>query len=78
MFVVPAFNPVTTPVFDTVAMKLFALVQVPFVVELVKLIVPLSHTLFAPVIAATVGIELTVTTVVAEVVSQPLALVPTT
>jgi hypothetical protein len=76
--VVPAFRPVTIPELETVAMKLFVLVHVPLIVELVKLIVPPSHTLFAPVIAATAGMVLVVITVVAEVVSQPAALVPTT
>jgi hypothetical protein len=34
--VVPAFNPVTKPVEETVAMKLFELVQIPFAVALVN------------------------------------------
>ena len=52
---------------ETVAMKLFVLVHVPLFVELVKLIVPPSHTLLAPVIAATVGNGFTVTVVAVEV-----------
>ena len=70
---VPAVIPVTTPEEDpTVATEVTPLVQVPPVVELLKVVVPLVHKLIVPVIEPTPGDAFTVTNLVANVVPQLL------
>jgi hypothetical protein len=63
--VVPAVTPVTTPEADTVATAVLLDVQVPPVVADANCVVNPEQTIFAPVIAATVGNAFTVTTAVA-------------
>ena len=62
--VVPEETPVTTPLVFTVPIVGTLLLHTPPVVALARVIVPPMHTLFAPVIAATVGSGLTITVVV--------------
>ena len=71
----PAATPVTTPVVLTVATALLLDDHVPPVVELANVVDNPSQTFDAPVIAATTGNGLTVTTIAVEVAEQPLALV---
>jgi hypothetical protein len=69
---VPAATPVTTPVLEfTVATDALDDVQTPFAVALVKVVVEPAHTSVVPLIAATTGIALIVTVVLAVAV-QPL------
>jgi hypothetical protein len=78
MVVVPAFKPVTFPEPSTVAMKLLADVQIPPIVEEVRLMLLPSHTALAPEIAATIGVAFTVTATIEDCVVQPAALVTIT
>ncbi len=67
--------PFTIPVDDdTVATNVVPLVHTPPEVVLARVVVEASHTLIVPVIAATVGNGLTVTTAVTAVI-QPAPLV---
>jgi len=68
IFEVPADTPDTIPVEPTVATDVLPLLHVPPVVVLFRVVVAPWHKLIVPVMAATVGNELTVTTVVAIVV----------
>ena len=65
-----------TPALSTLAMKLLEVDQTPPGVAELKAIVEASHTLFAPVSAATTGVGKTVTVNTAELEVQPAALVP--
>ncbi len=71
----PDAIPLTTPVVDdTVATDVLPLVHTPPDVVLARVVIDASHTLIEPVIAATVGNGLTVTTAVIDVI-QPAPLV---
>ena len=74
----PAATPVTTPVVLTVATAVLLDDHVPPVVELANVVVEPAHTFDAPVIAATTGNALTVTTVAGDVAEHPLAFVTVT
>ena len=74
----PAATPVTTPVVLTVAIAVLLDDHVPPVVELANVVVDPAHTFDDPVIAATIGNGLTVTTVACEVKEQPDAFVTVT
>ncbi len=71
----PDAIPLTIPVAeDTVATDVLPLVHTPPVVVLARVVAEAAHTLIVPVIAATVGSGLTVTTAVTAVM-QPAPLV---
>jgi hypothetical protein len=72
MIAVPADTPVTTPVALTVAFAGVELVHVPPVVALVNVVVPPGATVVAPVVVLTIGIALTVITLVAAAMPQLL------
>jgi hypothetical protein len=62
MVVVPALTAFTIPPVPIVATPVVLLLQTPSAVALASVVFALAHTLSVPVIAATVGIALTVTT----------------
>jgi hypothetical protein len=62
--VVPDEMPVTTPLVFIVPTDVVLLLHTPPLVEFDNVILPPTHTLFAPVIAETIGNEFTTTVVV--------------
>ena len=75
MVAVPAVTPVTVPVLPTVATAVAVLLHAPPVAASVKPVVEPAHTVAVPVMLPADGNGLTVTTLVAAVVPQPLVTV---
>ena len=75
MVAVPAATPVTVPVLPTVATVVAVLLQAPPVVASLNPVVAPAQTIAVPVIVPADGSGLTVTTLVAAVVPQPLVTV---
>ena len=75
MVAVPADTPVTVPVLPTVATVVVVLLQAPPVVASLNPVVDPAQTVAVPVIVPADGNGLTVTTLVAAAVPQPLVTV---
>ena len=75
MVAVPADTPVTMPVVPTVATVVAVLLQVPPVVASLNPVVAPAQTVAVPVMVPADGNGLTVTTLVAAAVPQPLVTV---
>jgi hypothetical protein len=68
----PVATPVTMPVVVTVAKLVFMLLQVPPVPVVVRVVMPPTHTLLAPLMVPALGVVLTIILVMAPAVPQLL------